>query len=511
LSGAVACCALALFASGAAAVGCYQFHEDCDLNNTCWLPASSGSGSSGTGGGACVPSAHADAVGDDCGVFVSVSAGDDAKDGTKGAPVKTLAKALSLAGASGKPVYACAETFPEALEVPAGMVLYGGLDCENGWRYAGETKRTVLEGPADVIVLKLGAGPETTHIEDVNVRAEDASVDGGSSIAALAEAGANVELVRCELAAGLGRDGAKGATPTDSVGPSNPNDLPIRGANGTNACMGDMVTGNPGGAGTTNALCPTAIGGNGGAGRETMGDDGTDGQPAGAFGMHGTGQPAMGGWNCVAGGGQSGDFGADGAPGAGANALGTLTSDGIAGASGEPGQSGAPGQSGGGGGGAKGKPGCNGASGGGGGAGGCGGMGGLGGQAGGSSIALVSLGASFSFIEVNLVASNAGNGGEGGDPQGGGVGGFGGAGGQGDSNAPLTSKACSGGEGGAGGNGGKGGGGRGGHSLGIAYKGDAPPTDGLTIATGALGTGGIGAAMPGQGADGMKADTQVFP
>lgn len=488
---------------------CTDYEHDCYRNNECTVASASGS-SSGPGGGACVPSARADAVRDECGVFVSASAGDDGNEGTQSAPVKTLGKALELAGDAAKPVYACAEAFAEAAEVPAGAVMYGGLDCADGWRYAGDGKRTSVEGPAGAIALRLVAGSGTTHIEDVDVRAADASVEGGSSIAALAEGGATVELVRCELVAGAGRDGAKGETPVESVGPSNPNDPAIRGMDGASACTGDVVAGNPGGAGTTNELCPTSVGGTGGAGKEAVGEDGTDGQPAGAGGLHGTGQPSMGGWSCLAGGGQFGDIGADGAPGAGASGLGALTVAGLAGASGEPGQSGAPGQGGGGGGGAKGKAGCNGASGGGGGAGGCGGQGGLGGQAGGSSVALVSLGASLSLTEMRLVASTGGDGGEGGDGQGGAIGGNPGNGGQGDPNAPATSKACSGGEGGAGGFGGKGGGGRGGHSLGIAYTGDAPPIDGVTITTGTPGKGGAGAAMPGQGADGAKADAQAF-
>ena len=58
--------------------------------------------------------------------------------------------------------------------------------------------------------------------------------------------------------------------------------------------------------------------------------------------------------------------------------------------------------------------------------------------------------------------------------------------------------------------GGAGGGGRGGHSIGIAYKGNAPPTEKITIQTGEFGAGGLGANAPGNGKDGMKANTLAF-
>lgn len=492
-------------------VGCSREADKCERLGTC-PPAATNSSGSGTGGTidtTCVPSANSSPVSDSCGMFVSASLGDDANGGTQDKPLKTLSKALELAGKANKPLYACAETFEEAVTAPAGMMLYGGLDCAEGWRYVGDATKTTIAATADAIGLRFAGGGDTTHIEDAVVKAADATIEGGSSIAALAEAGASVELVRCELVAGNGRDGAKGETPTESVGPNDPNDPAIRGVNGAAACTGDVLSGNPGGGGTTNVLCSASVGGNGGAGTETNGQDGTDGQPAGALGQHGTGQPAMGAWNCGSGGGQVGDNGLDGMPGAGAPEamVGVLSIAGFTGAAGETGKDGAPGQGGGGGGGAKGKVGCNGASGGGGGAGGCGGKGGLGGQAGGASIALVSLGSTLSFTDTKLTAGNGGNGGEGGDGQAGGTGGNGGNGGLG----MGTSNACAGGQAGQGGFGGKGGGGRGGHSIGIAYQGEEPSSKGVTITTAAPGTGGAGADAAGQGADGVKAGTQALP
>ena len=495
---------------------CFNYAEnDCWRTNAC-PPAASGPGGAGGDGGivaGCVPSMNAEPVAESCGVFVSNSQGDDADDGSQAKPVRTLARAIDLAATKGMPVYACAEMFDEAVTMSAGTMLYGGLDCADGWRHIGVSSKTIIAPGPDLIPVTFAGGAKGTHLEDVVGRASDAMTDGGSSIAALAEEGAGVELVRCELGAGNARDGAKGATPSDPLGPTDPNDPGISGANGAAACMGDLAAGNLGGNGAVNATCMVSAGGKGGAGMVTTGADGTDGQPAGALGKHGTGQPAMNSWTCADGNGQVGGSGANGPNGAGASMadLGMLSSAGFTGASGSAGTDGAPGQGGGGGGGAKGKAGCNGASGGGGGAGGCGGKGGLSGQGGGSSIALVSLGATFTFTEVTLTASNAGNGGEGGDGQGGAIGGAGGFGGPGDTSAPTTQKGCAGGEGGPGGTGGKGGGGRGGHSLGIAFQGSAPPSDSVTIVVGKAGQGGVGADVAGQGANGVASPTQAFP
>lgn len=498
------------FVGGVVFLGCSNEAEKCERLGTC-SPPSSGSGGGGTS--TCVPSKNALPVSDSCGIFVSTSLGDDGGDGSKSDPVRTLAKAIDLAVQGGTSVYACAETFAEAVTVPAGMLFFGGLACSTDWRYAAGEKTTV-EAPSDGIGLRLaGGGTGTTRVEDVLVKAADATVPGGSSIAGLIEEGVSAEFARCEFEAGNGRDGAKGETPMDPVGPADPTDPAIRGQDGVKACNGTVATGNLGGAGAANALCSTAMGGNGGTGHEGSGEDGTDGQPAGALGLHGVGQPAMGVWNCITGAGQLGDIGADGAPGAGASEaeLGSLSATGYAGIAGTSGADAAPGQSGGGGGAAKGKVGCNGASGGGGGAGGCGGKGGAGGQAGGASIALIVLNADIVFTDVKLAASNAGNGGDGGDGQAGGIGGLGGLGGLGDTNAPITAKACAGGDGGPGGVGGKGGGGRGGHSIGLAFTGSQPPVDGVSIITGMPGMGGASAGGVIQAAVGAKASTQAFP
>jgi hypothetical protein len=480
------------------------------------------SGTSGTGGTGgtggtpvvCIPSESKDPVADSCGVFVSSSLGVDdaaADRGTQAKPFKTIGTALMKA--DGARVYACAESFNEAVTISAAVDLYGGLDCKS-WAYVGTTKKTKLTAAADAIPLTLSTDAGSVIVEDFAITAADAKTDGGSSIAVIADQ-VSASFARCDLVAGSGMAGLAGTTPTDSVGPTNSTDAAIKGNDGKNACMDPSKQ--FGGDAKENALCPAMsggpLGGQGGVGAVNSGSNG-DANPA-------TTQTALGGqgeptadpmWSCVIGGGVAGTNGASGVAGegaTGASSLGTLDKSGLTGIPGQPGGLAPPGQGGGGGGGAKGKISCAGASGGGGGAGGCGGKGGFGGKAGGASIALASLGATLSFDKVTIRVGVGGAGGNGGDGQVGGSGGKGGTGGAGSG----TLDACDGGKGGQGGTGGKGGGGRGGHAIGIASTGAAlPSTKGVTFTKGTPGKGGTGAAdMMHDGDPGVQADVQVFP
>jgi hypothetical protein len=439
----------------------------------------------------------------ECGVFVALE-GSDINEGTKERPVRTISRAIEIAREASSIVNVCAQEFLEAIDVPAGTILKGSLNCQAEWEYIGELARTTLAPPPNLTPIRLSSGDAVTRIEDVDARAADATLPGGSSIALIAD-GAKAEIVRCSFTAGAGAAGANGTTSMENVGPSDSGDSAIKGANGVNACTSGE-TPNEGGLGATNALCDVSVGGNGGAGDVMIGADGANGQPLPepnpeGWGLGGVGASAT---SCKR--GEDGSFGADGAPGAGAQPLdlGLISSKGYVGATGKDGGAGQPGQGAGGGGGAKGKTGCAGASGGGGGAGGCGGNGGGGGRAGGSSIAVISLSATLTFSSVTLRAGNGGAGGDGGDGQSGGVGGAGGFGGLGMS----TLQGCAGGQGGAGGLGGKGGGGRGGHSIGVAYTGKAPPSAATSL--GVAGVGGLGEGDSGNGAPGEVKDSLQF-
>ncbi|WP_437741692.1 PGRS family protein [Sorangium sp. So ce302] len=496
-------------------LGCfpYTMPEDCTIKLLC------DGGAGGTGGGTpavCVPSENPMAVDDTCGVFVS-SLGSDENTATKEAPMKTLGAALALAEKNEKRrVYACAETFEEAVEVTQGVTIYGGLDCASGWGWAGEQRKTVLTAEAGEIPLVVrGGGVEATvRVEDVHVLArgiepDDVELAGASSIAAVAEE-VNVELARCVLEAGDAAAGAEGAAyETSAMGGAMGNE-------GTEACsapasLGGLSVKND--CGTPEDASDDSRGGSGGAGEADTGLLGIPGAPENLT----NGGKGEGAAVCTD--GTAGANGSEGGPGAGATGLGEISASGFTGVSGRDGAKGGTAQGGGGGGGAKGGAGTDkcpnealagGASGGSGGAGGCGGAGGRGGGAGGSSIALISLNAALSFEDVTLKTGRGGAGGKGGAGQEGGAGGAGGPGGTKPEEATALNNACAGGAGGKGGPGGQGGGGRGGHALGIAYKGAAPPVQGAVIELGEAGTGGPGAKAEGEGAAGVKAEVQAF-
>lgn len=452
--------------------------------------------------------------GDGCGVFVSSSAGSDDNPGTRALPVRSFAKAFALAQAGPLRVYACAELFDEPVEVPAGIEVWGGLDCAHGWAHVGATKKTTLAAEPEVIPLRLLGGAGRTILADVRAQAASATVPGGSSIAAMVMPEASVEILRAELIAGDGAVGAPGEKGGD--GPAQGGHF---GYTGSNACTADTVLGAPP-AMTTCGDVETR-GGSGGYGSDTDAGDGETGTPEPApnpqgAGVGGTGQTSAS--PCEN--GKEGAAGASGEDGHGAVGTGRITLAGWRGEPGADGSNGKPGQGGGGGGGSRAgvaycsDPGAKkgGASGGSGAAGGCGGRGGTGGGYGGASIGLVSLSPDVTVRSTAIIAGDSGDGGAGGTGQDGGPGGIRGSGGVGQN---LSPDGCDGGNGGKGGNGGDGGGGLGGASLGIAHLvGNPPLIDNVTIRTGAAGKGGPGggpAAPWTAGEDGISGDMLGFP
>ncbi|WP_438033785.1 PGRS family protein [Sorangium sp. So ce204] len=498
----------------AAGAGCLRPSEGCLDELLCDLgEASGGGGGGGSTPERCVPSKSGEAVNDGCGIFVAAS-GNDAAAGTKGAPLKTIQQAVARAQQEGaaRRVYACAEAFEGALELPGGVSLFGGLDCSNGWGWIGETKKTEFTANEGEIPLIMRGGDGAVRVEDVYVaaRAIDPSHEaarGLSSIAALAES-VTVEMARCTLEAGDaadGRDGEPYAEPALAGEQGNP---------GLEACSAAATLGGlvkPNDCGTPDDPSDDSTGGTGGIGQPTEGGAGSPGGPESAGGLGGRGEATL---ECTV--GSVGEPGAVGDPGASATGLGALSSSGYVGISGKPGTPGTTARGGGGGGGAKGGTAANqctpdsagGASGGSGGPGGCGGKGGSPGGPGGASIALISLDAELTFTDVSLKAGRGGRGGNGGPGQEGGIGGIGGPGGTVPDGIQNIKAGCAGGPGGKGGNGGIGGGGIGGHSLGIAFRGTPPPTGGLTFTTGEPGPGGNGDGD--SAAAGIKADTQEF-
>lgn len=450
----------------------------------------------------CVPFLNPDqAVDSGCGVFVRKT-GDDANLGTKDQAVSTIAQAIELwkknptADAETKAaIYLCAEEFNEmsGVSLPAGLLIYGGLDCNatdaSAWAYVspGEGEiETVITAPEGTVPLRFlpstGIG---TVLYDVHVIAKTVpdTMPGVSSIAVIAE-GANVEFVRSVLETGDGAKGEDGA-PYDTAAQGG-----VNGNDGIAACdMGAFVeTEGPmstcaggvvsmGGAGAGGAITTTAAPTAGTPGADNAGVSESASGPCmpGKIGFSpepaGTEEPVTG--------------------------LGSLDKTvGYIGVPGNSGQPGAIGQGGGGGGGTRSKPGamnqCGtgpGASGGSGGTGGCGGAGGRPGQPGGSSIAVVSLKSTIKLTETRVRVGKGGAPGLGGSGQTGGAGGIGGIGG---AAKPGVAAGCGGGAGGKGGDGGAGSNGVGGHAVGIAFSDTPPDLDEASIieVTGSAGAGG---------------------
>jgi hypothetical protein len=470
--------------AGATALGCFDLADDCFYLRTC----SAGTGASTPTG--CVPSMSNGTVDDSCGVFVSPS-GDDGSAGTKAKPLKTITAALGR----GTVLYACAGATPfeEAVTVPAGVTIYGGVDCTS-WKYVGAMTKTAITAPAGMVPVTLAMGLDAKLV-DLHVTAATATDSGGSSIALVADR-ATATIEGSTLEAGDGATGAAGK-PYASAAQAG-----MMGNKGTDACMANAVLG--GLSVSSGCGVPDSTSGAGGIGQVGSGGDGSAGQP-GATANGGKGEGSL---PCAA--GTKGDDGTPGMPGAGAMGIGSISASGYGGVTGKDGGPGAVGQGGGGGGGAKGGMGANmctmastdgGASGGSGGSGGCGGAGGKGGSAGGSSIALLSFNATLMLSSVTLKAGNGGMGGDGGAGQSGGGGGMPGPGGK----VPIASAlnaACDGGLGGVGGTGGKGGGGAGGHSLGIAAMANTPATSGWIAMASMGGAGGKGDDTMGNMGDG---------
>jgi hypothetical protein len=467
---------------------------------------------------------------DGCGVFVRAD-GDDRDPGTRKRPVRTLQRAIVLA-ASGRSdgeaptrrVYACGETFEEAVVLPSGVDLWGGRRCADGdWLFGAsfgvpDQMTTIVPGPAAIPVRVLDGGGATSTVFGVRVVAAEGSAgDGKSSIGMILSQGAKVRVVQSHVYAADGKDGEPGE------------DAPrIRAKDGTygekgaDACTVDVATGAP----TVVTECDggiESIGGHGGDGYVEAGGDGQPGAPASAEDPAASGQGGLGAGSGKCSAGTSGANGEPGLHGPGASGLGSLDVTGWVGVRGTDGTPGGIGRGGGGGGGSRSRFGAiqcrpgepqGGAAGGSGGGGGCGGKAGQGGGYGGSSLGIVVLGGAEITMEASLVVTGrGGNGGAGGTGQ---LGGRGGAGGDGGNSRWEEWYACDGGKGGNGGNGGNGGGGLGGHSIGVATVGITKVSfeRGADFRLGGAGNGGPGGGVledEGETGQGKSEPWYVFP
>jgi hypothetical protein len=140
-------------------------------------------------------------------VFVSPS-GDDTNTGSAASPVKTITKALALAGLLGKTsVYANKGTYPESVSLVGGVSIYGGFDQSLGWqRAAGNVSRIQAIGTA---VSAVGLVTET-HVEFMTVEALTGTAGRSSYGVFLSNSPGPVFLRYDQITAGNGADGQRG-------------------------------------------------------------------------------------------------------------------------------------------------------------------------------------------------------------------------------------------------------------------------------------------------------------
>lgn len=455
------------------------------------------------------------------GIFVSASRGDDAAAGTEDQPVKTLSKAIALAGERQLRVLACAETYPEVLVLRDGVSIYADLDCNAKPWARKEGARSTLQAPSSPALVAKNIA-KATRVEALDVLAPSASdAPDASSIAVLLVDSKNLTLAKATITAGDALGGTDGVDAPPSA-QSATGDADGRGASGQIRCSDGTFstftvpcnqvkvnTGALGGSRTCAVGPQPGPGGKGGDGRVynnrvpvndpgVFVGDGLDeaGKPSVA-----NAQTARGGVN----GGAAGTAGANGANGAdGANGAWSFTANGFVRGNGSAGQIGAAGQ---GGGGASGreewctngvdgcaappadaqKPVALASNGAGGGAGGCAGVPGTAGTGGGASVALLAWKSPITLEKVKLASGTGGRAGAGTLGLAGQPGGNGGA---------FSAQTFGGGPGGRGGHPGLSGHGAPGPSVALAYTdGQSPIRIDLEL-------------VPGRGGEGQPALTR---
>lgn len=463
------------------------------------------------------------------------TAPDGSDQGSCGLNDPCLTVGFAAAAAAADPqrdqVYVRAGLYPEILDLPGGIAIFGGYD--EAWQradrhLAGHTV-TVLGSHSAALdaYLTVNANQVTAALADVVLVGPDATPGGVSPFAYSSQVvhatDASLTFARVTFVQGAGEAGAPGSdgdsasqTPALTGGGGEDGESytsmcdtsrQAGGAGGVGNCSGVATSGGRGGdGGSMDTCCSFGIC----AACDCTATNGLAGQP----GVDGGGTGGAGGLHdmgSVPGPGAPGGQGADGAGGSGAEVGGSLESNGWHANAGGPGSVGTHGKGGGGGGGAGGSDGdvlpddSSGPGGGGGGGGGCrapsAGGGGLGA---GGSFGILATDSALSIHDSEFALGTGGAGGQGGP---GGLGQPGGLGGSGGAAAPATYAGGAGGAGGIGGHSGGGGGGAGGRVCGILTLGSTLDQAGNDFTGGAPGPGGPGGASPGNnGASGASGE-----
>jgi hypothetical protein len=183
------------------------------------------------------------------GVFADATAGSDTNPGTKDAPVKTLAAALSKLAGKAR-VYVCEGTYPEHLALSTPVSLYAGFACAS-WSYTGVKAKVAPADAGYALEVKGASGPVV--LADLAFVAAPGTSASPSSIAAWVSDANAVTFRRCDLTAAQGFDGASG----DDGAPGTP-DKPLDGVSANMTTPGALKT-------CTCSTGGTSSGGGGGA------------------------------------------------------------------------------------------------------------------------------------------------------------------------------------------------------------------------------------------------------
>lgn len=143
-------------------------------------------------------------------IFVATT-GDDANAGTMDAPVKTVARGLTLAAAQGKTaLYLAKGTYNESVTLISGISLYGGYDAAAGWQRQLTHVTTLAGGPTALTAQGIN---KETHVELLNIQAASGAVTGGSSYGVFVTSSPGpLYFYRDQISAGDGANGAAGGS-----------------------------------------------------------------------------------------------------------------------------------------------------------------------------------------------------------------------------------------------------------------------------------------------------------
>lgn len=146
-------------------------------------------------------------------LFVSPM-GLDSDSGTKDAPFRSIAHAVSVASASKTPldILICEGTYAENLKVTASAGLHGGYDCRT-WARTGA--RAVV-APSSGVALHIEGVAGPMRMSKITFQSADATTAGGSSQAVQIVGSKGISIDHSAIVAGNGANGAAGTTPTNT-------------------------------------------------------------------------------------------------------------------------------------------------------------------------------------------------------------------------------------------------------------------------------------------------------